>query len=109
VSEMREMLYTLDGHEPVEVTDVIEWARWFQDHNEERVVAYTCLGSLRVSTVFLAVNYSYLPGGVPILFETMVFSESDIEDMRRYATWEQAEIGHAMVVSLLETIETAPT
>jgi len=103
------MLYTLDGHEPVEVTDSIEWARWFQDHNEERVVAFTSLGSRRVSTVFLAVNHSYLPGGVPILFETMVFSEADNESLtRRYATWEEAEIGHAIVVSLLETIEATP-
>jgi len=106
--EMRGMLYTLDGREPVECEDVLAWARWFEAANDKRRVACDDLGAYRVSTVFLGINYNFVPGGAPILFETMAFSESGIEDMRRYATWKEAEIGHAMVVSLLETIEAAP-
>jgi hypothetical protein len=38
--------------------------------------------------------------GKPILFETMTFG-LDIEICERYTTWEEAEQGHAEIVSRL--------
>jgi hypothetical protein len=104
VSHPRELLYTLDGHEPVECPDVIEWARWFG--TTDRHVAVDHLTSYEVSTVFLGVNYCWWPKGTPILFETMVFSVvGTIEDMQRYATWDDAEAGHKRIVSELRKRE----
>lgn len=43
--------YILNGHEPVEVDDVMEWAKNFEQAN--RTVAKTTIGEVDVSTVFL--------------------------------------------------------
>lgn len=89
------MHYILDGHAPVKVADVLTWAKWFE--TADRRVARTALAKdVEVSTVFLGIDYSpFSPGFPPILFETMVFGGKHDGDMRRYATWDEAEIGHA--------------
>lgn len=53
---------------------------------------------LRVSTVWLAVDYNFL-GGPPILFETMVFGPGSGEPQWRWCTEQQAIAGHAQVVA----------
>lgn len=86
--------YILADHTPVEVTDILEWARWIETAN--RLVARTTLSEdVEVSTVFLGIDYSpFRPGFPPILFETLVFGGKCDGDMRRYATWDEAEAGH---------------
>lgn len=51
-----------------------------------------------VSTVFLGIDHQHVPGLPPILFETMVFGGPYDGYMRRYYTWEQAEISHREIV-----------
>lgn len=51
-----------------------------------------------VSTVFLGLNHSF-DDREPILFETLVFGGPLDGDMKRYATYDQAERGHAKVVA----------
>lgn len=54
-----------------------------------------------VSTVWLGMNHSYTPG-VKLIFETMVFGMSDgSEQMHRYGTIDEAQVGHRVVVSML--------
>lgn len=55
---------------------------------------------LRVSTVWLGVDYNFL-GGPPILFETMVFGPGSGEQQWRWCTEGQALAGHAHVVAEL--------
>lgn len=82
-----------DGHTPVEVTDIFEWGMWFETAG--RVVARTTITEeVEVSTVFLGLNHSLFSPGPPMLFETLVFGGESDGDMRRYATWEEAEAGH---------------
>ena len=84
--------YVLDGHTPIEVTDVLEWARMFE--TAARHVARTTLAEgVEVSTAFLGIDHSF-GTGPPLLFETLVFGGKCDGDMRRYATWEEAERGH---------------
>ena len=54
-----------------------------------------------VSTVLLPMDHQFRPGGVPIIFETMVFDQREhcerpCHDLvcERYSTREQAEAGH---------------
>jgi hypothetical protein len=110
--------YVLDtNHEPVAVTDLAEWARFFENA-EARRVAGTRLNGLYVSTVFLGLDHGWRQGR-PILFETMIFRDEknpanpepaisleQIEAWRegyqtRYASWAEAEAGHAMVVTMI--------
>lgn len=74
--------YILDTEgNPVEVTDLMEWAEWFETSKEKRVVAKTKLKNVTVSTVFLGLDHNWdnLFGhkgkrrGKPLLYETMVF------------------------------------
>ncbi len=95
---MRSAYYILDGKTPVPVDDVLVWARWFEGDRtaDHRVVARDDIGTVLVSTVFLGIDHAWFDGP-PVLFETLVFGWSG--EMRRYATWEEAEVGHAEVVA----------
>lgn len=91
--------WILDGHDVVGV-DLLTWAKWFE--TADRTVAKTTLpdGTL-ISTVFLGIDHSFGVGKVPIIFETMVFASGENRndnDCERYATWEQAEAGHVVMV-----------
>lgn len=92
------MFYILRGRTPVPEDDTLKWARWFEDHDEERIVARDLVGDTLVSTVFLGVDHAHA-GGPPVLFETMVFSGDSLENaMWRYRTYDEAEAGHAAVL-----------
>lgn len=98
---MKNRWWVLDGHKAVPTENIHEWSRMF-DEGRKRVVAQTHVGETFVSTVFLGIDHSY-GEGPPLLFETMVFDDEDMGSLtRRYATWEQAERGHAEVVALVE-------
>jgi hypothetical protein len=86
--------------------DLIAWAEWFE--TADRHVADTRHELFRVSTVFLGIDHQF-GKGPPILFETMAFlSTGESIDCVRYATWEDAEIGHkAMVRRMLEHVGVA--
>lgn len=88
---------------PQPVHDLLRWAQWFE--HAERRVARDEVGSAVVSTVFLGLDHGWR-GGLPILFETMVFADGDRGgDCWRYATRSQALAGHARVVAQLRAGE----
>jgi len=90
--------YKLDGHETVVVHDLIEWATWME--SAERAVCKDQIGDSKVSTVFLGLDHA-APSAVtpPLLFETMVFGGPMDDECRHYATWGQAEAGHAEMMA----------
>ena len=83
--------YILKGHKPVKCDDLMWWAWWFQ--TADRQVRDSMQGDVRVSTVFLGLDHGF--GGRRELFETMVFINGSGGDCERYATWDEAEAGHA--------------
>jgi hypothetical protein len=106
-------LYILDGHMPVPVEDTLTWARWFETGDKRRV-ANTSINGWNVSTVFLGLDQSHGFTERPILFETMIFSETQkvkamgkmfrksMENFcRRYATWDEAVAGHEEAVKMI--------
>jgi hypothetical protein len=105
-------LYVLDGHEPVAIDDTLEWARWYEQSDKRRV-AQTSINGWRVSTVFLGIDNNLL-GGKPLLFETLIFSETETVKSKllnrefrktldnyciRYVTWDEAMKGHEEAVA----------
>jgi len=92
-------MYILVGKTAITTGDALLWAM-FMEH-ENRQVDRTEINGVSVSTVFLGLNHNYW-GGVPILFETMVFGGAYDQYQRRYATWEEAEQGHKEAVALIE-------
>lgn len=93
-------LYILDGRRVVLCEDHARWKAWFAV--ADRRVARTWIDDVRVSTVFLGLAHSPLPDGSPALFETEVYAHDGAEPVRRYATWEDAESGHAELVALIQ-------
>lgn len=89
--------YILVNGEPQAVDDVLEWARWFETSDNERVIARESQNDVTISTVFLGLDHNF-NGGVPILYETMVFGGEHDQEMRRYHTAEEAGIGHREMV-----------
>ena len=92
--------YILDGREPKRCDNLLQWARWMEDH--DRVVARTKIDEILVSTVFLGLDHNF-DGGTPILFETMVFGGPLNEHMVRYTGWKQALAGHQRVLEQVQS------
>lgn len=91
------MYYILVGRLPVAV-DLMTWAKWFANFDARRV-AEDHIGSMRVSTVFLGLDYNMRANGDPILFETMIFGGPLDRTQWRYDTYAEAERGHAEAVT----------
>ena len=96
--------YILVDGEPIFEPDLMRWARWnIEGGIDRRRVALTEFGAVRVSTVFLGSDHSF-GGPIPILFETMVFG-APLRHLdgyqERYATLEEARLGHERAVALV--------
>lgn len=91
------MWYKLVGKIPTPVDDIREVN--FDDH-AARTVARDEIDGIAISTVFLGLDHGF--GGESLFFETMIFGGEHDESQWRYATWEQAEIGHAKAVALVK-------
>ena len=101
--------YILDERVPVGVPDPLEWAKFFEEADRRRVAVTELPGAVRVSTVFLGLDHNWSLEGPPILFETMIFGGPHDEYQERYATWGEAEAGHARAVSLASDPALKPT
>lgn len=88
--------YKLDeAGEAVPCEDILEWAVWFEQHPEARVVAKTELPSgATVSTVFIGIDHS----GGELLWETMTFGGDYDLACDRYRSRRDALVGHEMWV-----------
>jgi hypothetical protein len=88
------------GHEPLEIEDLLEWARWMEFEHAKRHVALDYVTpEIRVSTVFLGLDHDFSFAGPPILFETMVFGGGLDGQQEHYATWDEAEYGHGLMLA----------
>ena len=81
-----------------------EWAQKLE--SDDRIVERTEIPygleqrTVVVSTVWLGLDHNWFPGGPPLIFETMVFGGPADEEMHRYATEEEARLGHSGVVEM---------
>jgi hypothetical protein len=74
-----------------------------KDYNSaHRRVGDDTIDVQRISTVFLALDHNWDPGGEPLLFETMIFEGPYHGDMWRYSTYDEAKEGHDRIVNCLK-------
>jgi hypothetical protein len=78
--------------------DLMTWAKWFENIDNRRIAETVINDRCHVSTVFLGLDHNFR-GGEPLLFETMIFGGAYDGELVRYATWAQAEAGHADAVT----------
>ena len=91
------------NHELIE-TDLLTWARFFEDIKNRRV-AEDIIDGVRISTVFLGIDHNF-GNGEPLLFETMIFGGDNYDYQERYATWTEAEAGHQRAIELVKESHT---
>ena len=84
-----------DAGEPVQVTDLREWAKWFEANKFGRHVGDDRLGDMHVSTVLLGVDEDF-GSGRPVLYETRIFGGPLDQKRETYHTKADAAIGHAL-------------
>lgn len=110
--------WILIDDEPVAV-GMFEWLCWLEsgDVADRRILERHEVMSpggrmFTVSTVFLTLDHNYFPGGVPLLFETMIFDwdgETEHRSKRwqdfqlRYPTAAMARAGHMLAMEAVET------
>jgi hypothetical protein len=90
--------YILQGKKAVPA-DLMTWAKWFEEHINDRIVARSEKGDVQVSTVFLGLNHQW-GEGPPLIFETMIFGGEHDQWQERCSTWDQAEAQHAEACKL---------
>jgi hypothetical protein len=91
--------YRLEGHEPVRVADLVQWAQGC-DHAIRRV-GWTYVGDARVSTIFIGIDWTEDETSPPLVFETVVLGgELDALQLKT-ATWAEAEAAHQAVCERL--------
>jgi hypothetical protein len=87
---------------PVHEPDITKWGQWFS--KADRHVGNETIGNSQISTVFLGLDHAF-GGGVPVLWETMVFGgKLDQVQDRCSGSREQAEAMHARMVERVTTI-----
>ena len=84
---------------PRRASSVVEWANYMAKTSRE--VGKDVAGDLFISTVFLGIDYNFVGFGPPILYETMIFAESQIEGQWRYTSRQRAKRGHDSIVRAL--------
>ena len=101
------LYYVLDADKNIlATTDLKKWGEWFGS-SPDRFLKQEYIKSgdqeYFVSTVFLAVDHSYM-GGTPILFETMVLESGKMSEvyMQRYTEYDEAMRGHEAIMSMLK-------
>jgi len=90
--------------------DEISDANWKKNAPRQKSTLVRGGRRFLVSTVFIGVdhNFEVTDGSDPILFETMIFDNTDAKTMfidfyqERYRTWEEAKVGHRVAVDWLK-------
>lgn len=65
--------------------------------------------NIKISTVFLGWDHSFLDESAPILFETMIFGGEHNDFQRRYSTYNEALQGHNEAVEMVKQSLTPKT
>ena len=97
----RSRFWILDGHE-LKPAEILEWARWFEDAKGRQVaIDHMCVNGeeIAVSTACLGYDEFYeINDAGPRVFGTYVFGGPMAGHEEKYATLDEAERGHAVVV-----------
>jgi hypothetical protein len=104
--EGRPFRYVLDDEKrPVACNDLQRWGEMMEDMSKRRVAGTEVTDEVRVSTVFLGLDHRFMGDGPPLLFETMIFGGPEPIDQAtwRYASWDDAQTGHAAAVRIART------
>lgn len=99
------MYFILDKDKNVISATLEEWAAFFEDFDNKRIVS-TEIGGVRVSTVFLGLDAGNR-GGAPLVFETMIFGGPCDELCWRYSEYHSALMDHYRICNEIVFVNAA--
>ena len=94
--------YILDRHTPIPLfpapyeIELMAWGQW--RNKADTLVARTLVGEVDIITYFIGIPLTNTSGR-PLLFESTVFGGPLNGTQDKYATWDEAEAGHAKLVA----------
>jgi hypothetical protein len=91
--------YRLEGHEPVRVADLVQWAQHC-DYTVRRI-GWTYVGDAKVSTIFIGIDAAADETDPPQIFETAVIGGELAGLQLKSSTWVEAEAAHQAVCERL--------
>ena len=94
--------YTLDDDRNPVACDAKTFEKAVRDVDKRRVGLDRLAPETVVSTVFLGIDHNFSGKGPPLLFETQVVLNGELDTQVRYATWDEAEKGHAEAVAAVK-------
>lgn len=99
---MSNRMYIINSAGHVELCpDLSEWGAWMAVHDEERHLAVSEKGIVKVSTLFLGLDHGYgTDSDAPILWETRILRGIHDGETTRYSTKEEALKGHEKMVEM---------
>jgi len=102
-----DLYWILDAeHRPVEATNE-QWFEFRQNNFSKCIVAKTQINDhVEVSTVFIGMDQAVGTRELPVLFESMVFTDDQGGECHRYCSWDDAEAGHNALVKRLQSEQT---
>ena len=93
------MYYKLQGKDIVKCKDINEWVKFMEI--KKRILFVDVISDATISTVFLGLDHNF-GGGIPVLFETMIFGGKSDNYLERYSTWDDAEEGHKFILKQIK-------
>jgi hypothetical protein len=95
---MKHRYYILDSENKPVPVDLHTWGETFGNFTSRNVGLTQVTSQVTVSTVFLGLDHRLIGEGPPLLFETMIFGGPLDQQMWRYSSWDDAEVGHKLAV-----------
>jgi hypothetical protein len=92
--------YILRDKAPYATFDFNEYVEFITKISKRIVKKTQFPDGVEVSTIFLTCEAGKR-GGMPVLFETMIFGGDYDEYTERYCTWDEAEAGHEATVQMI--------
>ena len=93
--------YILDEcGQPQPCNDLLAWGRWMETATNRVISQIKLSNGVRVSTVFLGLNYAFDDASEPLLYETMIFGGTHDQYQERYSTRQAALAGHTHAVRI---------
>jgi hypothetical protein len=99
--------YLLDENKNPYVVSFDEFQKVWADDMKRVAIDY--IDNIKISTVFLGWDHSFMEESTPILFETMIFGGEYDEFQRRYETYNEALQGHTEAVEMVKQSFTPKT
>jgi hypothetical protein len=100
---MDRFTYRLDAaRKPVRCDNDDAWFEWYQQIDNRRVARTQLTDMISVSTVFTGTDLP--PHEPPLLFVTQVFGGEYDGCNWNFATWDEAKLGHDVIVAALRKI-----